>query len=473
MKLAHILAYMTLQAIVCIPLYSAGSKTDASDQKSLEITVYNNNLALVKDVRNIRITSGILDLKFMDVASSIRPETVHIKSIDHGDKLAILEQNYEYDLMNTSKLLDKYIGKKIKLISYDNDSNPERTVDAKLLSNNDKPVYEINGEIHLGFPGYQILPEIPENLISRPTLVWLLDNDAGGMHMIEASYLTADINWKADYVMVLGNDNKTADFSGWVTINNKSGTAYNNAKLKLIAGDVHMAPGNYSRMGNMAAEADMSVKRAGGFREEGFFEYHLYTLERPSTLKNNQQKQISLLNVQKVAVEKRFIAESGPGYFMSRYGAKKQKHDVSVYVIFKNSKDSNLGMALPKGTVRMYREDSGGSLQFIGEDLIEHTPEDEQVRLKAGNAFDIVCERTQTDFNKLYDNAYETSWEVILKNHKDEDITVSVHEQLNGDWEIIESSHEYEKVDAFSVKFDIKIRKKDKDILKYKVRVRY
>lgn len=459
-------------AVIC--LYGSNLSADeiksTSDQrKKVELTIYNHNLGLVKDTREISIPKGIQKLSFMDVASSIQPETVHIKSNNNPENLDILEQNYDYDLISRRKLLEKYVGKEIKLISYDKDNNPERTVKAKILSNNGNPVYEINGEIYLDFPGTHILPSIPENLISRPTLIWVLNNKKKNIHEIETTYLTSSISWKTDYVMVLNDKDTICDLSGWVTIDNKSGAEYENAHIKLIAGDVHRAP-----------KKSISVLRAAAmpmdersFAQEAFFEYHLYTLQRKTTLKNNQNKQIKLINTFNIPVKKEYIVMSRQNYFISRYRQGRNSQDVEVYIKFKNSENSNLGIPLPAGTVRVYKEDSEKSLQFIGEDSIKHTPKDETVKIKTGNAFDIVCERTQVDYTKLYTNTYETEWKVVLRNHKKSDVTVQVIEPMTGDWEVLSYSHKYKKTDAFTLKFDIKVPAEGMVKLNYRVKVKY
>jgi len=280
-------------------------KSTIEDQTNVEVTVYNNNLGLVKDTRNIALPTGTAELRFMDVASAIMPVTVHIKSLNRPDDFFVLEQNYEYDLMDPNKLLDKYVGETIKIIDWNKYQDRKEIVEAELLSNNKGQIYKINDEIYLGHPGYKVLPRIPENLIAKPTLTWLYKNTSNSPHSIEASYLTNQIGWKADYVLVLNENDTESDLSGWVTLNNSSGATYNNAKLKLVAGEVHRAE-KEKKYDRVYALSKGGMGRAQ-FKEKSFFEYHIYDLERRTTIKNNQTKQISLLEASDIETEKELL----------------------------------------------------------------------------------------------------------------------------------------------------------------------
>jgi len=444
------------------------SKSTASDQVALEVTVYNNNLGLIKDTREIELFLGEGELRFMDVASSIMPVTVRVKSLNYPEDFTVLEQNYEYDLMNADKLLDKYVGKKIKIIAWNEFQDRKDEVEAILLSNNQGQIYKINGEIHLGHPGYKILPEIPENLIAKPTLMWLYDNRIENAHNLEVSYLTNNISWKADYVVVLNEDDTSCDISGWVTIDNKSGATYKDARLKLIAGEVHRVE---EELEYRLYALEMAEAKSPQFEEEAFFEYHIYDLQRRTTIKDKQTKQISLLEAIGVGTEKEFLVYGMQSYFTRLYREQNPKQRVNVYIKFKNSGDNNLGMPLPAGTMRLYKQDSEGSLQFIGEDKIEHTPKDEEIKLEIGEAFDVVAERIQTDYTKITTKLHESEWEITLRNHKEEDITVGIVEPLYGSWEVISSSHPYEKVDAFTIRFNVVVPKDAEVKVKYRVKV--
>lgn len=438
------------------------------DQVSVEVTVYSNNLGLIKDTRNINLSTGQGELRFMDVASYIMPVTVHAKSLNCPEDFSILEQNYEYDLMNAKKLLDKYVGEKIKIIVWNEFQDRKEVVEATLLSNNQDQIYKINDEIFLGHPGIKVLPEIPANLIAKPTLTWLYSNKSKAVRNLEVSYLTSNISWKADYVVVLNADDTSANISGWVSLENKSGATYNNASLKLIAGDVHRV---VERHEDRVQFMKMERATEPQFEEKAFFEYHIYDLKRKTTIKDKQTKQVNLLEAIGAGVQKEFLVYGIKGYFTRFYSAETPKQTVNVYVKFKNSKENNLGMPLPGGIMRLYKRDDEESLQFIGEDKINHTPKDEEVRLKIGEAFDVVAERIQTEYKQISTRLHESEWEITLRNHKEEDISVGIVEPLYGNWTVINNSHPYKKVDAFTIRFDVEVPNNKEVKVKYRIRV--
>jgi hypothetical protein len=458
--------------LISLPLITNAAetiKTTDADQEGVEVTVYNNNLALIKDTRTITLPRGFGELRFMDVASHIMPVTVRARSLNYPDGFQVLEQNYEYDLMNANKLLDKYVGKDIKLINWNADKNRYKETHATLISNNQGQIYKIDDEIYLGHPGFRVLPEIPEELIAKPTLTWLYENTSILPHTLEVSYLTTNIGWKADYVVVLDRADKNGGISGWVSLDNRSGATYKDAQLKLIAGEVNLAPRApvYKRKA-IYEMADSAMQ----FTEKGFFEYHIYDLPRKTTIKDKQTKQIKLLETEDVKFNKEFLVKGQQHFFTGYYRLPDSKVPVEVFINFENSKKNKLGMPLPMGIMRLYKEDSEGSLQFIGEDRIEHTPKDELVQLKVGKAFDIVAKRVQTDYKLLSSNLYESTWKITLTNHKDEEVTVGIIEPLSNDWRVMEKSHAYEKVDAFTIRFDVDVPKDKEIIVTYKVRIK-
>ncbi len=447
-------------------------KSTMDDKEQIYITIYNNNLGLVKDIRNISLRRGISELQFMDVAQRINPTTVHIKSLIEPNSLSILEQNYEYDLLNPSKLLNKYVGQKVKLIDKNYYTGEEKILDATLLSTNQGHIYKIDNEIHINPSGRVILQRIPENLIAKPTLVWLLNNTLRRQQRVEASYLTDGINWKADYVVILNKNDTKSDLTGWVTIDNKSGAVYKDAVIQLIAGDVNRVTdeGKYDRSRIMMEKASVGMDSLG-FAEKAFFEYHIYTLGRKSTIKENQTKQISLLEASNIPIKKKLIFYGAEHYYRNSYGKPISNQKVGVYIDIANKKENNLGMPFPKGIVRVYKEDHEGRLQFVGEDRIDHTPKDETIEIKMGEAFDVVGERTQTDWKKIARNVYETGWEISIRNHKEEDTEVQIIEPIPGDWTILSSSHPYEKIEAHTLKYTVKVPK-DKEVkITYRVRM--
>lgn len=451
--------------------------TTEKDQVDLNITVYNSNLALVRDVRQIHLESGVFPLKFEDVAASINPTTVHFRSLSDPAKLSVVEQNYEYDLLDAQKLLQKYVGREVTLVHGEEEANSTKWVETRALllaDNNGQPVWKIGDEIVTGMPtSWYRFADLPGNLYSRPTLVWTLENRGGDAQRVEASYLTSNVSWSADYVLTVARDEKNADLDGWVTLTNGSGVEYRNAKLQLVAGEIHQTtPPVRLKAMDMVAEAAPTAQPQ--FSQEAFSEYHLYTLDRRTSIENNESKQISLLNATGLSVDKRLVVEGQTYYFRSRQGmGNATPETVKVYYRFKNEKGNGLGMPLPAGTVRVYQADSKGGTQFVGEDRINHTPKDEQVRIYVGNAFDVVCERKQTDYQKISGDTFEMEYQITLRNHKDADVTVDVREPVGGDWQVLNSNYKPTKLDSSTIGFEIPVAKNGTATLDYRVRVKW
>lgn len=444
----------------------------SEDRFDVEITVYNNNLGLVKESRNISIPSGESELEFADVAALINPVTVHAKSVNYPDAFNILEQNYEYDLISHQKLMEKYIGKKIKIIDNNEYNDRKDIVEAQLLSVNNGEVYKINGEIYLGHPGIKVLSEIPANLVEKPTLVWRIESSKAKKHQIETSYLTDGISWSADYVLISSQNDKKGSLGGWVTVENRCGAAFSNAALKLVAGNVNRTERPVQAMyRKRAGSANDAVMPAPQFAEENIYEYHMYDLQRKTDIKNNQTKQISLLEANGINLEKEYLVEGESYYFTQRYRKRDYKVPVEVYISFKNSKENGLGIPLPAGIMRIYTADSKGKQQFIGEDRIDHTPKNENTKLKSGEAFDIIAEKKQTDFKQISTKLWESQWKVNIRNHKEEDVTIVVLQPVQGNWKIMKSNYNYEKIDAFKVKFKVPVKKQGSAELNFTVRV--
>jgi hypothetical protein len=443
-------------------------ETTVEHQTDVAVTVYNNNLALVRDRRKLTLSPGELSLRFSDVAQQIIPETVSLESVTEAGSLRILEQNYEYDLMSPSKLMEKYVGKPVRLRSFD-DTSRFTEEEAILLSVNESPIYQVGDEIYLGHPGTVVLPELPENLIAKPSLIWLLDNSAGDQE-VEATYLTNGMSWKADYVVKLERSDEQMHIDAWVTLDNNSGAPYVNAQLKLVAGDVNIVP--KAQMQDTIRRLTMAEAAAAPMQEESFAEYHLYTLPRRTTIKENQSKQVSLFTASDIAVKKVYEFRGNVTYYHQRFPGR-QENDVNVTLVFKNAEDNQLGVPLPAGIMRIYQEDSDGMLQFAGEDRVEHTPKDEEVRLRMGNAFDVVGERTQTDYDIIADRVREVAFEIKIRNHKDNAITVDVIEPMMGDWEILSQSHEHVKRDAMTAVFSLDVPADGETTLTYRARLRF
>ena len=424
------------------------------------VTIYNNNLALVREVRPLTFEKGMQQFHFVDVASQIDPTSVHFKSLSSSNDISILEQNFEYDLVGTDRLLQKYIDQQIQAQIREGDA-----VSGTLLSSSsgDVIVQTDDGKIRaIKAANLEsiVFPALPNGLMTRPTLVWLLNAKKAGEQSCEISYLTTGISWHAEYVAVVNDKDTMLDLAGWVSVNNQSGAAYSDAKLKLVAGDVNRVsspPQREYKVMAMAMEAD-----AAPFEERSFFEYHLYTMQRPATVKDKQVKQVSLFAPQTAAVSKIYS-----------YDGERNQKKVNVTLELENSKANGLGMPLPKGKVRVYKNDDDGAQEFIGEDAIDHTPNDETIRLTMGNAFDIVGERVVKDVKKMSKRSRQQTVEITLRNHKEENVTVKVIEHLYGDWEFVGGTPKVVKKTAERVEFSVDVPADGEKTFEYTVLLTY
>jgi hypothetical protein len=388
----------------------------------------------------------------------------------------VLEQNYEYDLLEPDKLLRKYVGRDVTLVRTRRTDNTTREEDvtARLLSYNDAPVWQIGGEIITGLQADHIrFPELPGNLYSRPTLIWTLNNTGGTRHRVEASYLAGKLSWNADYVLTVARDDKTADIDGWVTVVNGSGTSFKNASLQLVAGDLNRVRQVIGRMAAESMRKDMAAA-APAMAQEAFSDYHLYTLGRKTTVNNSETKQVSMLGATAFPVQKRYVVEGQAFYYHNaQHPGAPIKDVVQVYYQFKNEEKTGLGMPMPAGTVRVYQTDSKGGVQFVGEDRIDHTPKDETLKLRIGTAFDVVCERNQVEFEKIAPSTYEIGYEIVVRNHKAAPIAVEVNEPIGGTWRMLSASHAWTKTAAWAAQFAVPVAADGTETLKYRVRVTY
>ena len=455
---------------------AAQGSTTLDDQVDLNVTVYNSDIALVRDVRTLELPRGTFDLSFMDIAATVNPASVHFRSLSEPSRVSVLEQNYEYDLLEPEKLLRKYVGRDVTLVRTRqvNGTTQEEEVTARLLSYNNQPVWRINGEIVTGLHADHIrFPELPDTLFTRPTLIWTLDNGGAARHRVEASYLAGKLSWNADYVLTVGRDDKAGDIDGWVTLTNGSGTAFRNAKLQLVAGELNRVRETFNRL--MAADqmAQRAESAAAPMAQEAFSDYHLYTLGRKTTINNNETKQVSMLSGTGVPVVKRYVVNGNRFYYHNgaRPGAP-IKDSVEVFYQFKNEEKGGLGMPMPAGTVRVYQSDSTGGVQFVGEDRITHTPKNEVLNLKIGSAFDVVCERSQIDFEKIAANVYEVEYAITLRNQKSTAITVEVNEPVGAaTWRMLHATHKWTKTAAFAAQFMVPVEAGAEAVLKFRIRV--
>ncbi|MDR2560581.1 MAG: DUF4139 domain-containing protein [Holophagales bacterium] len=455
-------------------------QTTLKDQQSLAVTIYNSNLALIKDQREAGLPKGMCQLAFQEVSARIMPETAILRNNTSPKDFWIAEQNFDFDLLTPQKLLEKYVGEKVEIIRNvpkpDGEGEVEIREEATVLATNSGVVLQFADRIETSAPGRIVYPRVPGNLRARPTLVMSLNSGAASAQKLELSYLTGGLTWKADYVASLSADEKTLDLSGWVTLTNKSGASYPNATLQLVAGDVNVVEEEKERHVLEITACSFADAPAPSMEEESLFEYHLYTFDRPTTLKENQTKQVALLSASNVPATKEYeLGERGTFHY-SNNDPSGEKVKVKVFVTFQNKESASLGKPLPKGVIRVYKNDSAGRAQFIGEDRIDHTPKNEEVRLKLGEAFDVTAVWKQTDFKKIsgwgrYKYVYESAFEIEIKNAKSENVSVSVFEDIPGDWEILETSHAFTKGSAWSAKFVVDVPADGSATLKYRAKV--
>jgi hypothetical protein len=449
-----------------------------AQEPGTELTVYNQNIALVRDTRPFGLEQGVNEVRFSDVASQIDPTSVHFRSLTDPEGTAVLEQNYEYDIVGTQKLMQKYVDQEIELVAQDG-SLYQGTL---LSAADDVILQDANGGVtvvRLDQVQQFNFPELPEGLITKPTLVWLLAAEQTGDQDVEVTYMTGGINWHADYVVQLNEDDTALDLNGWITLDNRSGATYSDANLKLVAGDVNVIREARAAADRVfALEAEALPAAAPAVEERELFEYHLYDVQRPVTVRDNQTKQIEFTSATDVPAEKFFVYDGAPGLGFYGYAVPDPGYgtysnpDVNIYLQCENEEENGLGIPLPAGRVRVYKADVDGSLQFVGEDQIDHTPRDESVRLLLGNAFDIIGERRQTDFQQLGRDVVEESFEITVRNHKDEDVEVRVLEHLFrwSEWEIVQESAEHIKLDQGTAEWRLPVPADGETTLTYTVR---
>jgi hypothetical protein len=474
---------------------------DASGRRErVDLTIYNQNLSLIREERTFTLPGGTTTVVVPDIPATIDGTSVHFMSLTSPGSVRVLEQSYQYDLVHQAKLLERYLGKEVQFIRVRPDTKEEYTVTAKLLSTGYVPqprysgtvpvftsiggmIAEVNGTIEVNPAGRLVLPSLPEGLILRPQLQWLVSNTRAGEHRTEISYLAGQLSWSCDYVALLSKDDNALDLTGWVTLTNSSGTTFNDAGLKLVAGDVNLVRPELTyaaKLGRMQAD---EAAAAPQFQQTDLFEYKLYTLQRRTTLKDNETKQIELTSARNANAKKVFIYDGLADQWRQWYrnyayrsqGSFGQQSNtkVGVFMTFKNDKESGLGMPLPKGKVRVYKRDNDGKEQFIGEDQIDHTPKDEEIRLYLGNAFDLVGERAQKDFKSFAGGkVVEETIEIKVRNHKAEAAEVMIYEHpwRWSEWELVTASGRWAKVDQTTLRFPVTIPKDGETVVRYTIR---
>ena len=427
----------------------------------IAVTVYNSNLGVISENRNLKFEKGTNRIEIKDVPTLIDPSSVRFELLDREKKLQILEQNYAYDLVSPDQMYLKYIDKEIELV--DKSGNLYKGI-LLAAGSGAITISEPSGRIkiiQLGQVTEVAFPVLPEGLITRPTLFWKYLSDFSGETTGNFSYQTAGMNWNAEYVGLLSEDDKNLNLSGWASINNQSGKSYSDAKLKLIAGEINRADDVFIRGGRAKSTAYLA-EDASGFQEKAFFEYHMYTLPRKATLADKEQKQISLFEPASTTVEKVYL-----------YKPDTNPKNVDVAIKFVNSEATGLGMPLPAGRVRLFKADTDGMKILLGEERIDHTPKDEKLSLKVGTAFDITAEYAVKDQLRVSSKIEDQTFEITLNNRKDTDITVEIEKKLYGFWEIIEADFEFEKKDATTILFKQKLTKNGSKTVNFKVRFSY
>jgi hypothetical protein len=467
----NLLAAASLLALaIAMPARADEQRVGLNDQTDVAVTIYNQDLALVRDARRMTLVKGENDVAFIDVSGQIQPQTALLKST--GGKLDVLEQNFDFDLLTPEKLLEKSVGSMVRIIVTDPKTGKETVEEAKVLSVANGVVLQIGDRIETQAPGRIVFSEVPPNLRSRPTLVTKIASDTAGTLPVELDYLTGGLGWAADYVAELAPDEHSIELKGWVTLTNTSGTTYRNAKLQLVAGTVNRVRQAMDNLMKTKA-TDMAVLEAAKpMQEQALFEYHLYTLGRPTTISNNQTKQVELLTGHGIPVSKEYRFDNVAEAFNYQMG-EAPRVNATVRLMFVNDEKSRLGIPLPQGTVRVYKADNAGQAIFVGEDAIQHTPKGESVKLALGQAFDVTARGKQTDFQILTRQTFESAYEIEFKNAKNEPVTVILAQTVPGDWKMVQESVVHEKPDAFTALWHVTIPADGSTKLTYRVRVKY
>ena len=443
--------------------------SSATDREAVAVTVYNDDLALVKERRKVDLASGLNRLSLREVAAQMRPETALLRAVS-GQPLGLVEQNFDFDLLTPQKLLEKYVGREVTVIRPHPTSDSEKRERATVLAAGQGTVLRFADRIETGVPGRLAFDSVPANLRDRPTLSVLLDA-AGGKQSVELSYLTSGLSWKADYVANLSTEGKSLDLNGWVTLTNRSGAGFDNSTLQLVAGTVNRVRPPQAQMAYAMAPAPARAKVAEA-TQESLMDYHLYSFERPTAIADNQTTQLALLSASAVPVRREYLLAGNDWYYRERYGQIGQKLKPAVFLEFEN-KGGQLGKPLPAGIVRVYARDSKGAAQFVGEDRVEHTAKNEKLKLRLGEAFDITAERKQTSYKRIADNVSESAWRIELRNAKDEAVVVRVQEPMPGDWEMVQESQKHTKESARVASWTVAVPAGGSALLEYGVRVRW
>ncbi len=471
---------------IAVLLFSlAASAQDKDDGAAL--TIYNKDFAVVRQNVPLSLTSGINRINFTGATARLEPDSVVLRDPSGKRTLQILEQNYRNDPVSQALLLSYYEGQTIDFL-VKNYQKPDEIVKGKIVrsgyvpgGNATEPIIEVNGKLQFQLPGQPLFPALSDGTILKPTLNWLMQTDKPGDSVAEVSYITGGLSWHADYNIVAPETGDLIDMVGWITMSNQSGKQFDNAHVKLMAGDVNkIQPNQYGVAGGLYRAAKAADMAAPQVSEKAFDEYHLYTMERTTTLHDQETKQIEFVRGAQVKSNRIYVYdgaqidnrwEYNPEYARNDQGYGTQSNPkVWVMQEIKNSKENNLGIALPAGRLRFYRRDSDGSLQFTGENMIDHTPKDETIRVYTGNSFDIVGERTRTNYHIDTNRDFlDESFEIKVRNHKKEAVQVRVVEHLYRwvNWEMVNPTSEFKKKDSRTAEFTVTIPPDGEKVITY------
>lgn len=473
---SKLLAATTLMTCLAAsaPAFADEVQVTPDQQTSVAVTIYNSDLALVRDSRKVTLAQGENDLAFINVSGGIRPETALLTAQD--DPISVIEQNFDFDLLTSQKILEKSVGQQIRVMRTNPQTGQDSSEDATVLSVAEgSVVLKIGDRIETAVPGRLVFSAVPSNLRTQPTLVVKLTSEKAGETPLVLSYLTHGLSWAADYVAELSPDEKTIDLNGWVTLTNQSGITYNNAKLQLVAGNVNQVQQVMQPMAPMM-RTDVMAAAPAKMQEQAAFEYHLYTLDRPTTIQQNQTKQVSLLTAASIPVQKTYLFSNltqNYGGYLDRSAADPQRVNASIRLKFENDEASKLGIPLPEGVMRVYKAETGGDAIFVGEDHIDHTPKNEYVDLTLGEAFDVTARAKQVSFDKISEHVYESSYEIELKNAKKELITATIRESMPGSWQMLQESNKHEQINSATAQWQVSVPSEGSSKLTYKVRITY
>ncbi|HEY6325729.1 MAG TPA: hypothetical protein VIW73_04330 [Candidatus Cybelea sp.] len=439
--------------------------TTTADSQSVNLTVYNGGTALIHDRRTLRLYDGLNRIAWRDVSAQMDPTSALVDSSGSANAIHVVEQNFNFDLLDPSALLDKYVGREVTVVHEARFAGERDTRErARILSINGGIVLQYRDRIETQLRGYIVFPASPKNFRDRPTLDLDLDSGETGTAALDLSYLTSGLSWRADYVGVVTSDQRHLALTGLVTLSNTSGASYENARLQLVAGNVNVVEPPSPNVMRTIARVTSSAQ------QENYFEYHLYTLARPTTILDRQTKQLMLLAAQKIPIHESLELRGSPEYYRNPYADIGDRLPVGAYVTFEN-RGGDLGIPLPGGIVRLYKNDARGLSQFMGSDRIDHTPRNETVRLHLGDSFDVTARKRQTEFRLSSACSAESSYQIVLANAKTRAENVHVVETIPGEWQILDENVPHLKTSAFTATWNVRVPADSRSTLAYTARV--